>query len=113
MTAPWLWRVSLSMRIVPHERGDGLDRIRHCEESDWRQSRVRQASAHAFADRPDMGFAGKSGQGLHRKIGHYVVELPHQPLIRPEHDRTDCNLPGASFAFGHRHCRRAFAEANA
>ena len=79
---------------LPDERSDGLDGIRHGEESDERQARVRQAPVHAFADRPDLVFAGKSGQGLDRKISHHVIELAHQSLIGTEHDRTDAGRIG-------------------
>ncbi len=98
---------------LPDERGDGLDGIRHGEQSDRRQSRVRQTSMHAFADGPDPRFAGQCGQRLHREIGHHVIELPHQSLIRTEYDCADGRLFGANRAFRHQRRRRALAEKNA
>ena len=71
------------------ERSDGLDGIRHGEESDQRQARVRQARMHALADGPDLGFAGQGGKRLDRKIGHHIIELAHQSLIGTEHDGAD------------------------
>ena len=47
---------------LPDERGDGLDGIRHGEESDERQARVRQARMNALADGPDLGFARQSAR---------------------------------------------------
>ena len=47
---------------LPDERGDGLDGVRHGEESHQRQARVRQARMNALADGPDLGFAGQSGR---------------------------------------------------
>ena len=84
---------------LPDERGDGLDGIRHGEESDQRQARVRQARMSALTDGPDLGFAGQSGEGLHRIISHYVVKPAHQSLVRTEHDRADGPLIGSSFTF--------------
>ena len=55
---------------LPDERGDGLDGVRHGEESDQRQARVRQTRMNTLADRPDLGFAGQSRESLDRIIGH-------------------------------------------
>ena len=74
---------------LPDERGDGLDGIRHGEESRQRQSRFRQARMSALSDGPDQGFAGQGGEGLHRIISHHIVKPAHQSLVRTEHDRAD------------------------
>ena len=72
---------------LPDERGDSLNGVWHGEESDRRQARVRQTRVNTLADRPDFSLAGQSREDLDRIIGHYVVKLPHQPLIGPENDR--------------------------
>ena len=82
---------------LPDERGDGLDGIRHGEEADQRQARVRQARVNALADGPDLGFAGQSGERLDRIIGHHLVELAHQSLVGAEHDGADRARIGWSF----------------
>src|ERR1039458_1527167 len=69
---------------LPHERGDGLDGVRHREQSDQRQARVRQTRMNTLADGPDMTFSRQSREGLDRIIGHNVVKLAHQTLIGPE-----------------------------
>ena len=90
-----------------------LDGVRHGEEARQRQARVRETRMNALTDGPDPVFAGQSGEGLHRIIGHHVVELAHQSLVRPEHDRADEPRIGSSFAFHDRRGQRAFPEADA
>ena len=58
----------------PIEVGDTVS-VRH------RIASIRQSRVNAFADGPDVGFAGQSGQSLHRKIGNHVIKLAHQSLI--------------------------------
>src|ERR1035438_234819 len=67
---------------------------------------------NALADGPNLGFAGQRRQRLDRVIGHHIVKLAHQSLVRTEHDRA--NRAGDCFSL--RFCnqgRRAFAEAYA
>src|SRR5664280_3899585 len=70
------------------EWGDGLDRVRHIEQSKQWQARVRQPRVNALADRPDLEVARQGREGLDRIISHDVVKLPHQTLVGSEHDRT-------------------------
>jgi hypothetical protein len=63
------------------ERGDGLDGVRHGEESHQRQARVRQARMNALTDGPDLGFGRQSRQRLDCIIGHHIIELAHQSLV--------------------------------
>src|SRR6202050_2410779 len=96
---------------LPYERGDGLDRVRHGEESDLRQARVRQTRMNALADRPDVTFSGQSREGLDRIIGHNVVKLTHQSLIGPENDRAYRTSIGWRFPLHHRSPRLVFPKA--
>jgi len=96
---------------LPDERGDGLDRVRHGEESDLRQARVRQTRMNALTDRPDVTFSGQSREGLDRIIGHNVIKLPHQSLIGPENDRAYRARIGWYFPFHHRSRRLVFPKA--
>jgi hypothetical protein len=80
------------------ERGDGLHGIRHGKDSHHRQARVRQTRMNALTHRPDFGFARQSSEGFDGKIGHHVVKLAHQSLIRAEHDRANGAGVGLSFS---------------
>ena len=96
---------------LPDERGDGLDGVRHGEESDQRQARVRQTRVNTLADRPDLSFAGQSCEDLDRIIGHHVVKLPNQSLIGPENDRAYRTRSGRYFQLRHRRRRLVFPKA--
>jgi len=67
---------------LPDQRSDGLDGARQREERDRRKAGVCEARMDALTDRPDAGLAGESGETLDREIGHHLVELAHQPLVR-------------------------------
>jgi hypothetical protein len=82
---------------LPDKRGDGLDGIRHGEESHQRQARVRQARMNTFTDGPDFGFAGQSRECLIRIIGHHLIKLAHQSLVGTEHDGADRTRSGCPF----------------
>jgi hypothetical protein len=96
---------------LPDERGDGLDGVRHGEESQQRQARVRQARMNALTDGPDLGFGRQSRQRLDRIIGHHIVKLAHQSLVGTEHDRANRTRNGLSFPFSNQGRRTAFPEA--
>ena len=96
---------------LPDERGDGLDGVRHGEESHQRQARVRQARMNALTDSPDLGFAGQSCESLDRIIGHHLIKLAHQSLVGTEHDRANRTGNGLSFPFCNQGRRPAFPEA--
>src|SRR5664279_3188124 len=98
---------------LPHERGDGLDGVRHREQSDQRQARVRQTRMNTLADGPDMTFSRQSREGLDRIIGHNVVKLAHQTLIGPENDCAYRARMGWCFPFHHGGCRLVFPKARA
>ena len=78
-----------STSICPTSGVMRLDGIRHVEETHRWQARVRKPCVNALTDRPDPVFARQCGERLHRKIGHQVVELSHQPLIGAEHNRVE------------------------
>ena len=42
---------------------------------------AKQAGMNAFADGPNLGFAGQRTEGLDRVIGHHVIELTDQSLV--------------------------------
>jgi hypothetical protein len=84
---------------LPDERRDGLDGIRHGEKAHQRQARVRQPRVNPLADGPDVGFPGQRGEGLDRIVGDDIVELSHQPLIRPENHCADHTRSGGPFRF--------------
>src|ERR1022692_993464 len=98
---------------LPHERGDGLDGVRHREQSDQRQARVRQTRMNTLADGPDMTFSRQSREGLDRIIGHNVVKLAHQTLIGPENDCAYRTRMGWCFPFHHGGCPLVFPKARA
>ena len=79
------------------ERSDGLDRVGHREEPEQRQARVRQAPMNTLSNRPNLRFAGQRREGLHRIVGHDVVELTDEPLIGSKDDCAD----GGPAPFGH------------
>src|SRR5271167_3588211 len=98
---------------LPDERGDGLDGVRHGEESDQRQARVRQTRVNTLADRPGFSFAGQSREDLDRIIGHNLVKLPHQSLIGPENNRAYRTRSGWYFRIHHHGRRLVFPKARA
>ena len=79
------------------ERGDGLDGTRHREEPPRRQARVRKARMDALADGPDLRFPGQATEGLHRVVGHHLVEPADESLIGAEHDGPDGVRVGSPF----------------
>lgn len=96
MIASGLMRFPFDLNLSD-ERRDGLNGIGHGEYSHRRQACIRQPGVHAFADSPDLGFAGLHREGLDRKVGDDIVELADQALIRAEHHRADawCPVVGA------------------
>src|SRR5674476_1133267 len=94
-------------------RAPGVVALRTNEEAHQRQARIRQARMNAVTDGPDSGFAGQSGEHLHRIISHHVVKPAHQSLVRTEHDSANRPLIGSSLSFWHERYRRAFSETNA
>ena len=84
------------------EWGDGLDRIRHAEQSKQRQAGVRQACVNALTDRPDLEVAGQGHEGLDRVISNNVVKLPYQTLVGSKHDRACRSRAGRRPGLHHR-----------
>jgi hypothetical protein len=97
---------------LPDERGDGLNGVRHREETGQRQARIRETRVNTLADRPDATFPGQSREALDRIIGHHIVELPHQPLIGPENDCAYHTRMGWCLPF-RRPWRRPFSRKHA
>jgi hypothetical protein len=84
---------------------DGIDGARHDKMADRVQANIVQASADPLADGPEDRLSRQRFQRRCGKIDHHIVELPHEPLVRPEHDRAD---RGRSLApSGFREQRRA------
>ena len=83
---------------LPDERGDGLDGVGTAKSPDHRQSRVRQARLNAVTDGPDLGFGWQRRQCLNRIIGHHIIKLAHQPLVRTEHNGANHDRIGLSFS---------------
>jgi hypothetical protein len=52
----------------------------------------------SFTDGPDFGFARKGSKGLNGEIGHYIIELAHQPLIRSKDNGSKIAFIGWLFA---------------
>src|SRR5580693_9433495 len=86
---PWCCPMRFAFDLnLPHERGDGLDGIRHDEKPHHGLACVIQARMNTLANGPDLGLARQSGECLDLVIGHHVVKLPTSPCSDPKTTAT-------------------------